>query len=167
MISFILCIVILICGYLFYSKVVDNIFNPDDRQTPAVAINDGVDYVVMPQWKLFLVQLLNIAGLGPIFGAMQGAQWGPIVFLWITFGTVFAGAVHDYFSGMLSERNNGASIAEVTGIYLGGAMKNVMRVFAVVLLIMVGTVFAVGPAGLLVKLLTEKGVSGPFAQTTT
>ena len=167
MISFIVCLLILVCGYFTYGTFVDNTFGPDDRETPAVAINDGVDYVVMPAWKLFLVQLLNIAGLGPIFGAMQGALWGPIVFLWITFGTVFAGAVHDYFSGMLSERNDGASISEVTGIYLGPVMHNVMRVFSVILLVMVGTVFAVGPAGLLVKLLTEKGVSGPFAQTTT
>ena len=164
--TFFLCLAILIGGYFTYGKLVDRTFGPDDRETPAVAINDGVDYVVLPQWKLFLVQLLNIAGLGPIFGAMQGALWGPIVFLWITFGTVFAGGVHDYFSGMLSERNNGASISEVTGKYLGNTMKNVMRVFAVVLLIMVGTVFAVGPAGLIVKLLTEKGVSGAFAQTT-
>ena len=96
MISFLVCFAVLILGYLFYGKVVDNTFNPDDRETPAVAINDGVDYVVMPQWKLFLVQLLNIAGLGPIFGALSGAIWGPVVFLWITFGTVFAGAVHDY-----------------------------------------------------------------------
>ena len=155
-----------LCGYFTYGKLVDSTFGPDDRETPAVAINDGVDYVVMPQWKLFLVQLLNIAGLGPIFGAMQGALWGPIVFLWITFGTVFAGAVHDYFAGMLSERNRGASISEVTGTYLGPTMKTVMRVFAVILLIMVGTVFAVGPAGLLVKLLSEKGVTGPLAQTT-
>ena len=166
MISFILCLAIILCGYFTYGKIVDNAFAPDDRETPAVAINDGVDFVVLPQWKLFLVQLLNIAGLGPIFGAMQGALWGPIVFLWITFGTVFAGAVHDYFAGMLSERNNGASISEVIGIYLGPTMKTVMRVFAVVLLIMVGTVFAVGPAGLLVKLLTEKGVSGAFASAT-
>ena len=106
-------------------------FGPDDRETPAVRINDGVDYVVMPQWKLFLVQLLNIAGLGPIFGALQGALWGPVVFLWITFGTIFAGGVHDYFSGMISERNDGASIAEVTGKYLGHTMQNIMRVFSV------------------------------------
>ncbi|MBR2068097.1 MAG: carbon starvation protein A [Solobacterium sp.] len=166
MISFLLCLAILIGGYFTYGKLVDSTLGPDDRETPAVAINDGVDYVVMPQWKLFLVQLLNIAGLGPIFGAMQGAQWGPIVFLWVTFGTVFAGAVHDYFSGMLSERNNGASISEVTGIYLGELMHNIMRIISVVLLLMVGTVFAVGPAGLIVKLLTEKGVSGPLATTT-
>ncbi len=167
MISFILCFVILICGYLFYGKYVDGIFNPDDRETPAVAINDGVDYVVMPEWKLFLVQLLNIAGLGPIFGALSGAMWGPVVFLWITFGTVFAGAVHDYFAGMLSERNNGASISEVTGIYLGETMKAIMRVFSVILLIMVGTVFAVGPAGLLVTLFKNSGVeSGIVTQAT-
>ncbi len=166
MLSFLICLVLLVGSYFTYGKIVDNTFAPDDRETPAVAINDGVDYVVLPAWKLFLVQLLNIAGLGPIFGAMQGALWGPIVFLWITFGTIFAGSVHDYFSGMLSERNNGASIAEVIGIYLGPVMKTIMRVFAVILLVMVGTVFAVGPAGLIVKLLTEKGVSGAFAQTT-
>lgn len=147
MISFIICLALLIGGYFVYGKVVENTFSPDDRETPAVRINDGVDYVVMPKWKLFLVQLLNIAGLGPIFGALQGALWGPIVFLWITFGTIFAGGVHDYFSGMLSERNEGASISEVCGIYLGNTMKNVMRVFSVVLLVMVGTVFAVGPCG--------------------
>ena len=129
MISFILCLALLIIGYFTYGKVVDNTFGPDDRETPAVSINDGVDYVVMPQWKLFLVQLLNIAGLGPIFGAMQGALWGPIVFLWITFGTIFAGGVHDYFSGMISERNSGSSVAEFTGKYLGGVMQNIMRVF--------------------------------------
>ena len=160
MISFLLCLAILIVGYVVYGKIVDNTFGPDDRETPAVRINDGVDYVVMPQWKLFLVQLLNIAGLGPIFGAMQGALWGPVVFLWITFGTIFAGGVHDYFSGMMSERNDGASIAEITGKYLGPVMQNVMRVFSVVLLIMVGTVFAVGPAGLIVELCSQSGASG-------
>ena len=160
MISFIICLAFLIGGYFVYGKIVENTFSPDDRETPAVRINDGVDYVVMPQWKLFLVQLLNIAGLGPIFGALQGALWGPVVFLWITGGTIFAGAVHDYFSGILSERNDGASISEVCGIYLGNLMKNVMRVFSVVLLVMVGTVFAVGPAGLIVTLFTQGGVSG-------
>ena len=165
MISFILCLALLIIGYFTYGKVVDNTFGPDDRETPAVSINDGVDYVVMPQWKLFLVQLLNIAGLGPIFGAMQGALWGPIVFLWITFGTIFAGGVHDYFSGMISERNSGSSVAEFTGKYLGGVMQNIMRVFSVVLLIMVGTVFAVGPAGLIVTLCKNGGLSGILTTT--
>ena len=165
MISFLLCLAILVGGYFVYGKIVDNTFGPDDRETPAVRINDGVDYVVMPQWKLFLVQLLNIAGLGPIFGALQGALWGPVVFLWITFGTIFAGGVHDYFSGMMSERNDGASIAEVTGRYLGPVMQNIMRVFSVVLLIMVGTVFAVGPAGLIVTLCKNGGMSGVLTTT--
>ena len=160
MISFLLCLALLILGYVFYGKVVANTFGPDDRETPAVKINDGVDYVVLPQWKLFMIQLLNIAGLGPIFGALSGALWGPIVFLWITFGTIFAGGVHDYFSGMLSERNEGVSISEISGIYLGGTMKNVMRVFSVVLLVMVGTVFAVGPAGLLQLLCSKSGAAG-------
>ena len=164
-ISFLICLALLVGGYFVYGKVVENTFAPDDRETPAVKINDGVDYVVLPQWKLFLVQLLNIAGLGPIFGALQGALWGPIVFLWITFGTLLAGGVHDFFAGMMSERNNGESISEITGIYLGGVMKNVMRVFSVVLLIMVGTVFAVGPAGLIVKLFQENGTTGFLATT--
>ncbi len=159
MVSFIICLALLIGGYFVYGRVVENTFAPDDRETPAVKINDGVDYVVLPQWKLFLVQLLNIAGLGPIFGALTGALWGPVVFLWITFGTIFAGGVHDFFSGMMSERNNGESISEISGIYLGGAMKNVMRVFSVVLLVMVGTVFAVGPAGLIQLLFTNANVT--------
>lgn len=166
MISFFICLAILIGGYFTYGKLVEKVFEPDDRETPAVKINDGVDYVVLPKWKLFLVQLLNIAGLGPIFGAMQGALWGPVVFLWITFGTVFAGGVHDYFSGMISERSEGASISEVTGIYLGNGMKNLMRIFSVILLIMVGTVFAVGPAGLIVTLFKKSGVAGIWSSVT-
>ena len=166
MISFVLCFILLIVGYLTYGKVVENTFEPDDRETPAIKINDGVDYVVLPEWKLFLIQLLNIAGLGPIFGALQGALWGPVVFLWITFGTIFAGGVHDYFSGMLSERNDGKSIAEVTGTYLGPIMKTIMRIFSVVLLVLVGTVFAVGPAGLFVQLCKETfHLSGVFVNT--
>ena len=160
MISFFICLALLIGGYFVYGSVVERTFGPDDRETPAVKINDGVDYMVLPQWKLFMIQLLNIAGLGPIFGALSGALWGPVVFLWITFGTIFAGAVHDYFSGMLSERNNGASISEISGIYLGSTMKNVMRVFSVVLLVMVGTVFAVGPAGLIQLLFTNGNSTG-------
>ena len=167
MFGFLLCLVILIAGYFTYGKFVDNTFAPDDRETPAVAINDGVDYVVMPAWKLFLVQLLNIAGLGPIFGAITGAMWGPIVFLWITFGTIFAGGVHDYLSGMMSERENGASISEVTGKLLGPVMQNIMRIFCVILLIMTGTVFAVGPAGLLKALFTDTGMkSGILVNST-
>lgn len=159
MISFLLCIALLIVGYFIYGSIVDKFFGPTDAATPAIANPDGVDYVPMSNAKAFLVQLLNIAGLGPIFGAISGAMWGPSVYLWIVFGTIFAGAVHDYMSGMLSVRNDGASITEVTGKYMGKVMQNVMRVFGVVLLVMVGVVFMVGPAGLLAKLTAP---STPF-----
>ncbi len=160
MISFFICLAVLIGGYFLYGKFVSKVYGPDDRQTPAVRINDGVDFVVMPKWKLFLIQLLNIAGLGPIYGALAGAQWGPSVFLWITLGTIFAGAVHDFSVGFMSMRHDGASVSELTGTYLGIFMKQVMRVFSVVLLVMVGTVFAVGPAGLISMLIGKGGTTG-------
>lgn len=152
MVSFFVALAVLVVGYLIYGAIVDRAFGPDDRQTPAIKNADGVDFVPMPTWKIFMIQLLNIAGLGPIFGAIGGALWGPQVFLWIAFGTIFAGAVHDYLSGMISMRHEGASVAEISGIYLGGGMKIVMRIFTVVLLIFVGTVFWTGPAGLLARL---------------
>ncbi len=155
MITFVVSLFILYLGYKIYGSFVDRSFKPDDRRTPAVANNDGVDFVPMKTYKVFLVQLLNIAGLGPIFGAITGALWGPIVFLWIVFGTIFAGAVHDYLSGMLSERNNGASIAEIVGRYLGNTTKQIMRLFSFVLLVMVGVVFMVGPAELIAMLTPE------------
>ena len=162
MISFLICLAILIVGYFTYGKVVEKKFEPDDRETPAVTMEDGVDYVVLPQWRIFLIQLLNIAGLGPIWGAVGGAVWGPAVFLWITFGTIFAGAVHDFASGFISMRNKGQSISEVCGNYMGEVMRNIMRVFSIVLLFMVGVVFAKGPAGLLSYLIGQKGGSGFF-----
>ncbi|MDD7769859.1 carbon starvation CstA family protein, partial [Suipraeoptans intestinalis] len=155
MISFFVCLLALIVGYFTYGVLVEKIFAPDDRKTPCVAHPDGVDYVPMKPWRAFLIQLLNIAGLGPIFGALSGAIWGPSVFLWIVLGTIFAGAVHDFLSGMLSIRNDGASISEIVGTYLGGGMKQVMRVFSVILLVMVGVVFMVGPAGLLAILTPD------------
>ncbi|MBR7063548.1 MAG: carbon starvation protein A [Treponema sp.] len=156
MITFFVCVGILIVGYFIYGKLVENIFGIDEnRATPAIAEPDGIDYVPMNSAKGFLVQLLNIAGLGPIFGAVSGALWGPSVYLWITFGTIFAGAVHDFLTGMLSIRNDGATISEMTGKYLGNGMRQVMRVFSVVLLVMVGVVFMVGPAGLLARLTPE------------
>lgn len=161
MISFFVCLVALVVGYIIYGNIVERVFHPDERHTPAVEHPDGVDYVPMKPWRAFLVQLLNIAGLGPIFGALSGAIWGPSVFLWIVFGTIFAGGVHDYLSGMLSIRNDGASISEIVGKYLGPVMKNVMRVFSVVLLVMVGVVFMVGPAGLL-ALLTPNTLNITF-----
>lgn len=153
MITFFLSIAILISGYFIYGKFVENVFGIEDTKlTPALSMEDGVDYIPMSWPKIFLIQFLNIAGLGPIFGAVAGALWGPAAFLWIVFGCIFAGAVHDYFSGMLSIRHKGTTIAEIVGIYLGDKAKNIMRVFSVVLLILVGVVFVMGPAGLLSNL---------------
>ncbi|MGY0373293.1 carbon starvation CstA family protein [Clostridium sp. JNZ J1-5] len=150
MVSFILSIIALIVGYFIYGKVTEKFFGADDNiETPAIRLEDGVDFVAMPVWKIFLIQFLNIAGLGPIFGAIAGAMWGPAAFLWIVFGCIFAGAVHDYFSGMLSVRHDGASIPEVVGRYMGNGFKQFMRVFSVILLILVGVVFVTGPAGIL------------------
>ena len=153
MISLMISLVILLVGFLVYGRVTERVFAPDDRQTPAVAINDGVDCVPMKPWKAFLVQLLNIAGTGPIFGALMGACFGPVVFLWIVFGSILGGAVHDYMSGMISSRHRGASIAELSGRYLGNAARWVMRIFSIVLLILCGTVFVTSPAGLLARLV--------------
>lgn len=166
MYSFLGGLVILVLGYMIYGAIVDKIFAPDDRQTPCVAHPDGVDFVPISAGRAFLIQLLNIAGLGPIFGALTGAIWGPQVYLWIVFGTIFAGAVHDYLVGMLSVRNDGASVSEITGKYLGGFMLQVMRLFSVVLLVMVGVVFMVGPAGLLALMVTQ-GTSGAVGAAAT
>ena len=155
MISLIISLVVLLVGYLVYSRVVERVFAPDDRQTPAVAVNDGVDCVPMKPWKAFLVQLLNIAGTGPIFGPLMGAVFGPVVFLWIVLGSILGGAVHDYMSGMISSRHGGSSIAELSGLYLGKAAKWVMRVFSVILLVLCGVVFVTSPAGLLDKLTPD------------
>lgn len=155
MVTFLLGVAILIVGYIVYGALVEKVFQPDDRPTPAVANEDGIDFVPMATWRIFLIQLLNIAGLGPIFGAITGALWGPSVYLWIVFGTILAGGVHDYISAMQSERNNGASISEIVGKYMGPVMKQVMRVFSVILLVMVGTVFMVGPASLIALLTPE------------
>lgn len=153
MITFSLSLLILLVGYLFYSKYLERIIEANPNTvTPAVTLQDGVDFVPMPWWRVLLIQFLNIAGLGPIFGAIAGALWGPVAFVWIVLGTVFGGAVHDYFSGMLSVRHQGKSITEIIGIYLGNIPKQIMRAFTVVLLILVGVVFISGPAGLLANL---------------
>ena len=149
MITFFISFVALVLGYLLYGKFVSKVFAPDDRKTPAVAMNDGIDYVPMPNWKIFMIQFLNIAGTGPIFGAIMGAKFGPAAYLWIILGCIFAGATHDFFSGMLSMRNNGADLPALIGKYLGKVPCNVMLVFCVVLLIMVGTVFVYSPAEIL------------------
>ena len=152
MISFVLSLVALVLGYLFYGRFVERVFGPDDRVTPAVAKADGLDYIVLPSWKIFMIQFLNIAGTGPIFGAIMGAKFGPAAYLWIVFGCIFAGATHDYLSGMLSIRNNGAGLPELVGKYLGNGVKNVMLVFTVLLLGLVGAVFVKSPADILTSM---------------
>ncbi|MBQ9156833.1 MAG: carbon starvation protein A [Eubacterium sp.] len=161
MISFISAIIVLIIGYLVYGRVVENVFGPDDRRTPAVTMEDGVDFVPIRTWKAVLIQLLNIAGTGPIFGALMGACFGPVVFLWIVFGAILGGAVHDYMSGMISERNKGASIAELSGIYLGKPALYIMRAFSVLLLLLTGTVFVTSPAALIAR-MTPESLSNTF-----
>ncbi|HBW37784.1 MAG TPA: carbon starvation protein A, partial [Desulfosporosinus sp.] len=153
MITFLLSFVALIIGYLVYGKFVEKVFGINETlETPAYSKTDGVDYVPMDSARGGLVQLLNIAGLGPIFGPIAGALWGPVAFLWIVLGGIFAGAVHDYFSGMLSVRNGGAQLPDIVGKYLGQGMRHFVNVFSVVLLVLVGTVFVAGPAKLIVTL---------------
>jgi len=153
MVSFIASIAVLVIGYFFYGKLSERIFGIDSgRKTPAVSNPDGVDYVPLPWWRVFLIQFLNIAGLGPIFGAIMGVMFGESAFLWIVFGTIFAGGVHDFFSGMMSVRANGASLPELVGTELGAGIKQFMRAFSLVLMILVGAVFISGPAGLLANL---------------
>lgn len=153
---FILAAVALVLGYITYGAVVDKLFGADpDRPTPAVTKSDGVDFVPMSTKKVWLIQLLNIAGLGPVFGPILGALYGPTALLWIVFGSIFAGAVHDYFSGMLSIRYGGTNVPNIVGYNLGNIFKQFMRVFAVVLLVLVGVVFVTGPAKLMTTIMPE------------
>ncbi len=153
MYSFIFCVLLLIGGYIIYGAFVERVFGADkSRPTPATTHYDGVDYVPLPTWKIFLIQFLNIAGLGPIFGAIMGAVYGPAAFLWIVLGTIFGGAVHDYCAGMLSLRNAGESLPETIGRYLGKPVKQFVRVFTIILMLLVGAVFVSGPAQLLANL---------------
>ena len=157
MVTFFIAVILLIGGYLIYSRVSEKVFAIDNRKTPAIANPDGVDITPLPKWKAFLIELLNIAGTGPIFGAISGALFGPIVFLWIVFGCILGGAVHDYFSGMISSRNNGKSIVKLAGKYTGKAIEIIMRIVGVVLLVLVTAVFVVSPSTLL-ESLTNGGV---------
>lgn len=150
MYSFIGSVVLLVVGYILYGSFVDRVFGAsEERVTPAKRMADGVDYMEMSWKKAFLIQFLNIAGTGPIFGAVAGAMWGPAAFIWIVFGCIFAGAVHDYLIGMLSVRQDGASVSEIVGKYLGENARKLMVVFSVVLLILVGVVFIKSPADIL------------------
>ncbi|NOU59596.1 carbon starvation CstA family protein [Marinifilum caeruleilacunae] len=158
MITFLSAIAALILGYFVYGKFIEKFFGADNSiKTPAIRLEDGVDFIPMPRWKMFTIQFLNIAGLGPIFGAILGAMYGPVAYIWIVVGCIFMGAVHDYFSGMLSIRNDGASLPEIVGKYLGMVSKVILAMITFALLIMVGVAFVTGPAGLL-KDLTGGGL---------
>lgn len=150
MITFITSLVLLVAGYAFYGWVVERVFGPDPaRVTPSYTNRDGVDFVPMPTWRVYLIQFLNIAGTGPIFGAIQGILFGPAAFIWIVLGCIFGGAVHDYLSGMMSLRRNGESLPEIIGDELGTTARFGVRVFSMILMVLVGAVFAQTPAGLL------------------
>lgn len=153
MTSFLIAIAVLIGGYVIYGTLVERIFGIDSRRiTPAVELRDDVDYMPMPTWKVFLIQFLNIAGLGPIFGAIMGIMFGPAAFLWIVLGTIFAGGVHDFVSAMMSMRAGGTSLPDIVGQELGVTIKQIMRGFSILLLVLVGAVFVVTPADLLASL---------------
>ena len=147
MFSFLVSLVALVAGYFLYGRVVEKVFGVDSsRKTPAITKADGVDYIPMPAWKVYMIQFLNIAGTGPIFGAIMGAKFGPSAYLWIVFGCIFAGAVHDYMTGMLSIRNNGAGLPDLVGEYLGKGTKTFILAFSIIVLMLVGTVFVFSPA---------------------
>ena len=151
--TFLISITALITGYVLYGRFIERFFGIDkNRKTPAYTKQDGIDYIPMKPWKVFMIQFLNIAGLGPIFGAILGAAYGPWAYVWIVLGCIFMGSVHDYFSGMLSIRNGGASLPELVGKYLGVSIQQILRVFTVLLLVFVGVAFVTGPAGLLASL---------------
>ena len=156
MITFFSAVILLLAGFFLYSRVIERVFQMDSsRVTPAYAQEDGIDYIPMKTWRVYLIQLLNIAGLGPIFGALMGAAWGPKVYLWIVFGTIRGGGIHDYLSGMMSIRNKGASISEISGNYLCSKIRTIMRVFSFILLILIGINFSVGPAALISTLTPD------------
>ena len=153
MTTFLICLAALIIAYFTYGWFLERTLGiKGDEEVPSKTMYDGVDYIPMPRWKTFLIQLLNIAGLGPIFGAVLGATYGPVAFLWITLGGIFMGAMHDFIAGVMSLNHNGASLPEIIGKYLGMTTKQVMRLFAVVMMILVGAVFMLGPAGILASM---------------
>ena len=150
MITFLICFAVLVGAYFIYGRYLERTIGADpDREPPCRSRYDGVDYLPLPKWKTFLIQLLNIAGLGPIFGALLGAMYGPVAFLWITLGGILIGGLHDYVSGMISMKMGGLSLPEIVGRYLGPVMKQSMRAVTLLLMVLVGAVFLVGPAGIL------------------
>lgn len=156
MITFLFSLVLLVLGYFFYGKFVEKVFTPEEKHvTPAIRKADGVDFIALPTWKVFMIQFLNIAGTGPIFGAIMGMWYGPAAYLWIVLGCIFAGATHDYLSGMISIRKGGIGLPDIVGHYLGSTMRTVMLIFATILLILVGAVFVLSPATLLQGMMPE------------
>lgn len=163
MISFVVGMIALVLGYFIYGAFVERMFGADkNRKTPCYALQDGVDFMPMPTWKVYLIQFLNIAGTGPIFGTIQGILFGPAAYIWIVFGCIFGGAVHDYLSGMISLRRNGESLPEIIGSQLGNRVRQFMCVLSMILMIMVGNVFATTPAGLLADMTTSWGIFGSY-----
>ncbi|MBN2507693.1 MAG: carbon starvation protein A [Verrucomicrobia bacterium] len=161
MIVFVVGLLLLVAGYAVYGRVVASTVRPDpSRVTPAIAFADGVDYVPMSTWRVYLVQLLNIAGLGPVFGPILGALWGPQVFFWVVFGCIFGGAVHDLLIGTMSVRNRGAGLPDLIGHYMGAGARHLSTMFILLLMVLVGTVFVKGPAELLVKILPAEKLGG-------
>ena len=150
MLTFVICLILLVAAYFTYGRYLERVCKIDGAAAvPSNRLYDGVDYVPMPRWRTFLIQLLNIAGTGPIFGAILGACYGPVAFIWITLGGIFMGAMHDYLSGVILVRNDGLSITEIVARYLGKGAGVFMRVFSVILLLLVGVVFIVSPADIL------------------
>ena len=153
MITFLICLSLLVLAYIFYARYLEHVCQIDSKaEVPSKRLYDGVDYIPLPRWRTFLIQLLNIAGVGPIFGAIIGACFGPVAFLWITLGGIFMGAMHDYISGVIVLRHDGLSLPEIIGHYLGNNVRQVMRVFSIFLLVLVGAVFILSPAGILTNI---------------
>ena len=156
MITFTIALVVLVLGYVFYGKYLARLLDINPQNvTPAVSKADGVDYVPMPTWKIFMIQFLNIAGLGPIFGAIMGAKFGTSSYLWIVLGTIFAGAMHDFVSAMISVRSGGQSLPQIIGSYLGNIIQKIMVVFSIILMVLVGVTFISQPAAILDKITPD------------
>lgn len=162
MITFIICLAVLVTAYFTYGRYLERVCGIDEKNpVPSKTMYDGVDYIPMPRWRVFLIQLLNIAGLGPIFGALLGAAYGPVAFLWITLGGVFMGAMHDFIAGVISLKNGGVSLPEIVGTHLGNGTKLFMRLFSLLLMVLVGAVFMSQPAELIAS-----NVSAPSLEST-